>query len=162
MRLVFLAALLLPATGAGSEGARTPALPDSIPILGNWQLNLTRTHYGVGVDHRRREEFSCGAEAADRVRCVIRSLRSDGRPLTGYFIVTLDGQPGSVTGLPEVDEVQLSRANTSLVDATFFSHGKPRYGYRALQSEDGRSLIIVGVDPASRVVLTTVVIYDRR
>jgi hypothetical protein len=58
--------------------------------------------------------------------------------------------------------VQLRQPTNALVDATFLWRGKPVFGYRALQSEDGRSLIIISVDPVSRVALTTVVVYDRR
>jgi hypothetical protein len=131
------------------------------PIVGDWQLNLARTHYGSGVDRRRRERFSCTTQA-NEVRCVIKSVRADGRELTGRFVAPIDGKGGPVTGIPDIDEIQLRRPSSAFLDATFLSRGKPVFGYRALQSEDGRSLMIVSVDPVSRVALTTIVVYDRR
>jgi hypothetical protein len=131
------------------------------PLLGDWQLNLSRTHYGPSVDRRRRERMTCTAEA-DKVRCVIRSIRSDGRELTGQFTASLDAAAGPVTGIPDLDEVQLRRTSASLVDATFLFRGQPVFGYRAYQANDGRSLMIVSVDPVTRTAATTVVVYDRR
>jgi len=56
----------------------------------------------------------------------------------------------------------LQASSDSLIDGTFRSQGRPVFGYRVLRSEDGRSLMIVAVDPITRVALTTVVVYDRR
>ena len=70
--------------------------------------------------------------------------------------------PAPVSGIAGVDEVQLSESGDSVLDGTFRWHGRPAFGYRALRSDDGRSLMIVSVDPITRVALTTVVVYDRR
>ena len=96
------------------------------------------------------------------MHCVIRSVRADGRAVVGEFAVALDGVGGPVSGIDGVDEVQLSQSRDSVLDATFHWQGRPVFAYRALRSEDGRSLMIVSVDPITRVVLTTVVVYDRR
>lgn len=161
MRRTALALLFLAATGGARQGQSVPSAPSTIPLVGSWQLNLGRTHYGPGVDRRRSERMTCTAEA-EAVRCTIQSVRADGRELTGVFAATLDGAPGLVTGIPDVDQVQLRRPNDSLLDATFLFRGRPAFGYRALQSEDGRSLMILAVDPVSRAAATTVVVYDRR
>jgi hypothetical protein len=99
---------------------------------------------------------------SNQLRCVITSVRADGRQLTGRFVARIDGTSAPVTGIPDVDAIQLRRPNSALLDATFLSRGQPVSGYRAFQSQDGRSLMIVSVDPVSRVALTTVVVYDRR
>jgi hypothetical protein len=57
---------------------------------------------------------------------------------------------------------KLRQPSVSLIDATFLLRGKPAFGYRALQSDDGRSLMILAVDPVTRAAATTVVVYDRR
>lgn len=105
--------------------------------------------------------MKCSAESK-RLECVIRSVRADGLALTGTFSATIDGNPAPVTGIPDLDEVQLRQAANAFVDVTFLWHGQPAYGYRAYQSDDGRSLMIVSVDPVSRVAQTTIVVYDRR
>ena len=128
---------------------------------GKWELNLARTHYGRGVDRRRREVFTCGPRG-EQVHCVIRSVRTDGRVVVGEFVATLDGVGAPVSGIAGIDEVQLSQSRDSVLDGTFRWHGRPVFGYRALRSEDGRSQMIVSVDPITRVALTTVVVYDRR
>ena len=135
--------------------------PVPVALVREWRLNPARTHYGPGVNRRRSERFSCSAEA-NQVRCVIRSVRADGQTLTGRFRAPVDGTSAPVTGIPDIDEVQLRHPSRGLIDATFLSRGKPAFGYRAFQSQDGRSLMMVTVDPVSRVTLSTVVVYDRR
>ena len=97
-----------------------------------------------------------------KVRCVIRSVRSDGREVTGRFTAAPDGTTAPVTGIPDVDEIRLREPHPSVVDATFSLRGSPAFGYRAYRSDDGHSLTIVSVDPVSRAAATTVVVYDRR
>jgi hypothetical protein len=48
------------------------------------------------------------------------------------------------------------------VDATFTYNGKPVFAYRAVRSNDGRSLTIISVDPVTRAALTSVVVYERQ
>ena len=101
-------------------------------------------------------------EVKEGIRCVIESVRSDGRELTGRFTTSLNGAIAPVAGIPDVDQVRLQAPKVSLVDATFFFRGQPAFGYRAFRSDDGRSLMIVSVDPVTRTAGTTVVVYDRR
>ncbi len=161
MRRTFLALGLLGTmtTCSQSQTVSSARLPS--PLVGNWQLNIGRTHYGSGVERRRGEQMACTATGRS-VQCVIRSQRADGRDLSAQFTASLDGGRAPVTGIPDVDEVELRQPNESLIDATFFFRGQPAFGYRALQSDDGRSLMIVSVDPVTRAAATTVVVYDRR
>ena len=146
---------------AAYQSPAPPPASASSPLAGDWELNIGRTHYGPGVDRRRRERMTCASEAA-RLRCVIRSVRTRGLELTGRFTASLDGVAAAVTGIPDVDEVRLRQRDGLLVDATFLFRGKPIFGYRAFQSGDGRSLMVVSVDPVTRVAATTIVVYDRR
>ena len=110
MRAKVLAIALVLFSGSSSGARSTPVGTRSGPLTlldGNWQLNLARTHYGRGVDRRRREVFTCGPRG-ERVHCVIRSVRADGRAVVGEFAATLDGAAAPVSGIAEVDEVRLS------------------------------------------------------
>lgn len=157
MRSSAVVAALVVATANWSECQPAPA----VPLVGVWELNHARSHYGPGVDRRRQERMTCRTEG-DRLRCVIESVRADGQQLTGRFTAPLDGTAAAVTGIPDVDQVRLSRAAPSWLDATFLSRGRPAFGYRAGLSDDGRSLIVIAVDPVTRAAATTVVVYDRR
>jgi hypothetical protein len=161
MDLVLVAAAWLTFAPSLLFGGQRPPIAAAPPLVGEWQLNLARTHYGFGVDRRRSERMSC-AMVATEVRCRIQSVRSDGRELTGIFAAVPDGPGAPVTGIPDIDEVRLQRPSATIMDATFLSRGRPAFGYRAFQSEDGRSLMIVSVYPATGGIATTVVVYDRR
>jgi hypothetical protein len=146
-------------------GQRPPiAASAAPPLVGEWQLNVARTHYGPSVDRRRSERMSC-AMVATELRCRIQSVRSDGRELTGTF-AAVPGGPGGpgapVKGIPDIDEVRLQKPSATIIDATFLSRGNPAFGYRAFQSDDGRSLMIVSVYPDTGSVATTIVVYNRR
>lgn len=131
------------------------------PLSGKWVLNVGRTHYGGGAVPRKEETFTCEADK-QLLRCTIKSTRVDGKQLLGIFAAAYDGKPYAVTGIPDVDSVRLQRVDDHVADATFTGNGRPVLAYRAVKSDDGRSLAIVSVDPISHSVLNSVVIYDRR
>ena len=149
------------ALSATCLAAAAPAQAPLDPLAGRWELNLARTHYGGGAEPRRRESFSCIVIAAT-VKCSIESVRVDGRSVRGGFTATYDGSAGPTDGIPDVDHVRLARVSGSIADATFTRDGIPVFAYRAVQSSSGKSLTIVSVDPVSRAVLNSVVVYDRR
>ena len=135
--------------------------PGTDPLAGRWELNVDRSHYGGGADPRQRESFICATTSVG-VDCTIESVRSDGRVVVGGFAGTYGGAPAPTRGIPDVDRVRLVRVNASIADATFTLQGRPVFAYRAVRSAHGRSLTIISVDPDSRAVLNSVVVYDRR
>ena len=131
------------------------------PLTGKWVLNVGRTHYGGGAEARKQETFTCKAHK-QLLTCTIKSDRLDGKRVLGSFAAAYDGKPYVTTGVPDVDRVSLQRVDDHVADAVFTYKGRPVFGYRAIKSDDGRSLTIVSVDPAARTVLNSVVVYDRR
>jgi len=141
--------------------ACSPSTKTSDPLTGGWTLNLARTHYGPGVDRRTKETFTCEA-AGPGVACQIRSLRADGRSLLGRFAAAYDGNAYPVVGIPDLDHVSLRKVDDFTAEATFSLEGKPVFAYRSIRARDGRSLTIVSIDPVTRTVLNSVVVYDAR
>lgn len=131
------------------------------PLSGRWELNLARTYYGGGADTRKRESFDC-VRKDDGVDCTIKSVRADGTSVVGGFTAAYDGTPGLTRGIPDVDHVQLIRVSPSIADATFTLRGRAVFAYRAVRSASNRSLTIISVEPTSRAVLNSVVVYDQR
>jgi hypothetical protein len=128
-------------------------------MVGDWDLNLSRTHYGPAVDRRKSERFIC-KESAGYVECVIRSVRSDGRALVGTFRAALDGAVSRWWGFPDGRGAPAA-GRLRVLNAVFGLRGTPVFAYRAYQSADGRSLMIVSIDPGSGKALNSVVVYDR-
>jgi hypothetical protein len=89
-------------------------------------------------------------------------VRADGRSLVAKFVAGYDGKAYAVVGMPDIDRVTLQRVDADVADATFSFQGKPIFGYRAFRATDGRSLTIVSVDPVTRTVLNSAVVYDAR
>ena len=133
---------------------------DVLALVGTWQLDLRRTHYGPGVDRRQRERMQC--EVRDQlVHCTVESVRADGRKLTVRFAAPLTGEAAPVAGLADVDTVKLETGRHGIVHATFSYRGRPAFGYRAYPSDDHASLVIVSVDPRTRAALTSLIVYRR-
>lgn len=126
------------------------------PLAGKWRLNLERSHYGGGAELRRQETFTCQRDG-ELMKCTIESVRADGRTLLGTFSATYDGKPHPAAGIPGVDQVSMHKLDEFIADATFSYKGKPVFAYRAIRSDDGRSLTVVSVEPT-----TSVVVYDRK
>lgn len=135
-----------------------PAARD--PLSGRWRLQRSATHYGGNATPRADEEFNCALDGA-RVACTITGAREDGTVITGSFNATYDGQTSSVTGIPGVDRVSLRRVSATSADATFSNGPRPVFGYRTFKGSDGKTLIIVSVEPVTRRVLNSVVVYTR-
>jgi len=129
-------------------------------LSGTWILNVARSHYGVGAEPRRKEIFDCQWRK-QYLNCSIQSVRTNGRSLTGTFLAAYEGKTYPSSGIPGVDQVSLSRVGDFVADATFSFKGKPVFGYRAVKSDDERSLTIISVDPVTRKALTSVITYDR-
>ena len=131
------------------------------PLAGRWQLNVARTHYGGGAEPRTSETFDC-EPVKQAITCATRSVRANGRTVVARFTAVDDGTPAPVHGIADVDEIRLTRIDAAIADATFSQHGKSVFAYRAVRSTNGNSLTIISVDPVSRAVLHSVVVYDAR
>src|SRR5438132_1420809 len=90
-----------------AKRVRLPNLkPSTAALLGEWVLDLGRTHYGGGADRRRRERFACAARGAT-IACEIDGERADGRRVTGRFTAGHAETPSPVEGVPDIDAVRL-------------------------------------------------------
>ena len=154
-----MTATLRTATSLACLLAAAPAQSVSDALTGKWELNVARTHYGGGAEPRQRESFTC-VLAGDQLTCTIDSVRGDGRHVSGGFTARYGGPPGPTHGIPEVDHAKLQRVSATISDATFTLAGRDVYAYRAVRSENGKSLTIISVDPGTRAVLNSVVVYD--
>jgi hypothetical protein len=137
----------------------TAAVADPFP--GKWVLNVARSHYGRGAKPRTQETLVCETDK-EILKCTIKSRYRDGTKVVGSFNAAYDGKPYPVAGIPDIDQVTLQRVDDLVADATFGFKGRPVFGYRAIKSDDGRSLTVVSVEPITRSVLTSVVVYDRQ
>ncbi len=149
------------ATACACLATATAAWQPPDPLSGRWELNVSRTHYGGGAEPRQRESFHC-VHISTGVDCSIESVRAGGRTVVGGFTAAYDGAPGPTRGIPDVDHVRLIKVSASIADATFTFQGRAVFAYRAVRSADGRSLTIIAVDPVSRAVLNSIVVYDER
>ena len=131
-----------------------------LALIGAWQLDPGRTHYGAGVDRRRREHMRCDVRE-ERLDCTVKSVRADGRRLTAHFSAPLTGATAAVTGLADIDTIRLQAGPHGIVDATFSYRGRPAFGYRAYRGDDNATLVVVAVDPRTRAALTSAVVYSR-
>ena len=134
----------------------------SDPLSGKWLLNRARSHYGPGAQPRKRETFECDLQGQGQVRCKIEGVMEDGKRSAGAFVAAYDGKPYAAIGIAGIDRVVLRKVDDFVADASFTFQGRPVFGYRAVKSDDGSSLMVISVDPVTRKPIETVVVYDRQ
>ena len=66
------------------------------PLVGRWELDVARSHYGGGAEPRRQESFICET-VHDAVQCTTTSVRPDGRRVVATFTARDDGTPAWAT-----------------------------------------------------------------
>lgn len=152
--------ILLAGVSLGLVAAQSDQATHQPALAGTWQLDLGRTHYGPGVVRRRRERIRCDVRG-QLLQCAVESVRADGRSVTAAFTAPGTSAAAPVGGLADVDTVRLQTRPGGIVDATFSYRGRPVLGYRAYRSDDNATLVIISVDPRTRVALTSVVVYSR-
>jgi hypothetical protein len=127
-------------------------------ILGNWTLNVAKSHYGGGAEARKSETMICGLD--DDTHCSIVSERANGRTVRMRFRGVTNGSAGTVTGADDLDQVILKHIDANTLDATFLFKGKPVFAYRAVRSADRKTLTFTAVDPKTRSPLKSVIVYE--
>jgi hypothetical protein len=131
-----------------------------LPVVGDWTLDLSRTVYGSSVDRRVEERFVCSKDPSV-LHCVILSTRENGKKVKAQFDAVLNGPAGDIYGVEGLNKVQVMTISPGVMEATFYDNDQPRYAYRSWRESHGRSLVIASIDPITREMLSTTVVYVR-
>ncbi len=115
-----------------------------LPIAGIWEMDTSRTRY-LAAEPRVSEMFSCSG-AGDRIRCAMVSERADGMIYDTRFEAKVDGPRALVSGVSDVQEVQLSYREKPFLDIVFYANGRPAYSWRTRRSANGDTLEIDRID----------------
>jgi hypothetical protein len=126
------------------------------PIDGTWQLEPSRSRYGVNAEPRITEVFDCRTRERT-LRCDIISVRQSGDTTRARFAAGPDGT-GRVSGIAGVDRVRVERVKSALT-AVFADGESPLLGYRL--EAYGDSLVVQTTDPFTGETLDTRVVYTR-
>jgi hypothetical protein len=134
-------------------------VPADDPMLGAWKADLTASTLPEGFPKLRSQTMVLQL-ISGKLRCSTERVSLDGTKTQADFTAPFDGKRYPVTGMPEIASVSLHRYRT-FIEADFYSEQVPIYSYRmSISSRDG-TLIIISIDPVTRIPLHARIVYRR-
>ena len=134
----------------------------SDPLLGTWQLNLTKSKFSPGPAPR---SLTIDIQAEGQgYKVNLEGTDAQGNPVKGGFgPYLLDGKPYPVTGNPDYDQSSYKRVNDSTWEITRIKAGKPVQTVTAVLSADGktRTFTATGVN-ANEQQVNDVNVFDKQ
>jgi hypothetical protein len=118
---------------------------DTLPIVGIWEMDTSRTRY-LAAEQRRSETFRCSTDGK-RVRCAFLTDYRNGMIVQSQFDAILDGPRVPVKGHGlAMDSVQLSYKTRPVLEAKFFVGSSLTNSWRVRRSAGGDTLVIDGTE----------------
>ena len=134
---VFSLLLALPVSG---NTQRTTEISGDDPLLGTWQLNVSKSTYKPGPAPERQtriyEKHPVG------IRATVKTVFTDGRTTTVQSVFDYDKQEHPVTGSEEVDIIVVARISPYTHEATLSHAGREIGTFRREISKDGRQMTV--------------------
>ena len=125
--------------------ACTAPKPD--PVLGTWELDVTRSKYSPGVPPKSQTRtFEAVGEG---VRSVVTGTNSFGQPTHVEYTANYDGKDYPITGTPAGDTISLKRIDALTAESTQKKAGRIILLATRAVSADGLTLTLTvsGTDP---------------
>src|SRR5258708_36875321 len=87
------------------------------PFVGNWKLNLTKSHYTTGTPPK--EQTITTSESGDNQDTTVTFTPADGSPISYHFMTPMKGGTGSVVQGAGFDAVTAKRINANTRELHF-------------------------------------------
>lgn len=129
------------------------------PMMGRWKADLNASVLPAGFPQLHSQTMVLQL-VSGKLQCSTERVSLDGNRTRADFIAAFDGKRYPVTGIPEISTVSLHRYRT-FIEADFFSASSPVYSYRMSISSKDDTLIIISIDPVTRVTLHARIVYRR-
>lgn len=162
IRRFLFPAMLTATIGLGATAA--PHDPQAArtedPILGTWQLDVSRSKYVPGPPPRsERRTYDATPEG---LKVTIARMEADGHPVTIEYTADYNSMEYPVSGSSEVNTIALRRVDIYTAEATLVHAGKVMGAARRVVSKDGTTLTISLEGTDSRGRFNNVSVYARQ
>ncbi len=131
------------------------------PFVGTWKLTASKSKRDDG---RLASSATMKLEAeGNGLKATVDSTDAQGKPVNFTYSASFDGNPSSVSGHPNVDEITLHRVNDHTINATGKKGGKVVFTERRTVSKDGKTMTLSrnGTNPEGKKFHATMV-FDKQ
>jgi len=137
------------------------AFAQSSPMIGTWQLNLSKSKYSPGPPPRSGT-LNIQADGQNQ-KVALTNTGADGNPTSITFTLVFDGIAHPVTGNPNFDANADTRVDAYTVIRTRTKAGKLVQTQTVVVSQDGKTLTAttIGIDANGRPI-NTIAVADKQ
>jgi hypothetical protein len=135
MRKLLVYAVLAIVTAAGGVAI---AASGSDPVVGTWQLNVSKSTFKVGP--AVKSQTRTYSRSGKSITLVMKTVGPDGKEATTQTTYQLNGKDFPVTGNPDYDSLSGTQLNRSTARFTLKKGGKAIGTTTRTVSKDGKTL----------------------
>jgi hypothetical protein len=137
-----------------------PTLCSDDPMIGTWQLNVSRSRYHPGP--MPKSQVRVYATSEEGTQETVTTVNADGETVKVIFPGIYDGRDYPVTGSSQYDTIALHRIDDYTAEATLKHAGQEIIKARRLVSPDGKTMTITvkSADPQDAAI-DIIAIYNK-
>jgi len=136
MRKLLIAAVLAIAAAAG--GASNATAADSDPVVGTWQLNVSKSTFTAG--QAVKSQTRTYSQSGRSIMLDMKTVGPDGKASTTHTTYRFNGKDFPVSGTPDYDSLSAKRVDNNTAEFTLKKGGKAVGTTSRTVSKDGGTL----------------------
>jgi len=136
MRTLLITAVLIIVAAAG--GAPYAAAAGADPVVGTWQLNVSKSTFTAG--QAIKSQTRTYAQSGPTLTLDMKTVGPDGKESTTHTTYEFNGKDAPVTGNPDYDTLLPKRVNSNTAEFTLKKGGKTVGTTSRTVSKDGGTL----------------------
>jgi hypothetical protein len=131
------------------------------PVLGTWELNLSKSSFSPGPPPRSETRVMVQDGAV--IRATSRGVDASGNPTSSQWTVTYDGTEQKIAGSPDADSQIVKRIDPLRTETTIKKGGKVVQTAHREISRDGKTMTLTfkGVNAKGQTI-HDVMVFERR
>lgn len=136
MKTLLLRAVLAIGAAIGGVAIVAAAVPD--PVVGTWQLNVSKSTFTAGP--ALKSQTRTYTQSGQSISLVMKSVSADGKEVTSQTTYQLNGKDFPVTGIADYDTLAAQQVDSNTAKFTLKKAGKAIGTTSRTVSKDGKTL----------------------
>ena len=159
MRTLLITAVLAIAAAAG--GAPNAAAADPDPVVGTWQLNVSKSTFTAG--QALKSQTRTYSQSGRSITLDMKTVGPDGKESTTHTTYRFNGKDFPVSGTPDYDSLSAKRVDNNTAEFTLKKGGKAVGTTSRTVSKDGATLTSkIKITTATGEKSESVLVFDKQ
>jgi hypothetical protein len=157
-KLLVSAAIAIVAAGYGVTSA---AAPGSDPVVGTWQLNVSKSTFAAGP--AAKSQIRMYSQSGQSITLVMKTTGADGKAATTRTTYQLNGKDFAVAGNPDYDSLSGKQIDSNTANFTLKKGGTMVGATTRTVSNDGKTLTSeLKMSTANGGKVESVMVFDKQ